>query len=211
MKLRNLLLASVLFSLTSIVSAAVTYDTNGGTYWNQKEESNTKWHVTVSSATRNSAQLDFLNKSDFSYSYQYGLYSLSKYNSLVAEASNGQINSLNAEDWTEGENLWTLSVGKTTDVVLTENVGFWKIVTITEPSTGDGEAISTSHLTFSKTGDDLDKFPKLNEYNVYAKGITQDVKITFGSPLPAPVVTLLIAFAFGGAFMLYRNRKQAKA
>ena len=34
---------------------------------------------------------------------------------------------------------------------------------------------------------------------------------TVGSPLPAPVVTLLIALAFGGAFVLYRNRRQAKA
>ena len=34
---------------------------------------------------------------------------------------------------------------------------------------------------------------------------------TVGGPLPAPVVTLLIALAFGGAFVLYRNRKQAKA
>lgn len=33
----------------------------------------------------------------------------------------------------------------------------------------------------------------------------------FGQPLPAPVVTLLLALAFGGALVMYRNRKQAKA
>lgn len=31
-----------------------------------------------------------------------------------------------------------------------------------------------------------------------------------GSPLPAPVVTLLIALGFGTALVMYRNRKQAK-
>ncbi len=34
---------------------------------------------------------------------------------------------------------------------------------------------------------------------------------TVGSPLPAPVTTLLIALAFGAAFVMYRNRKQARA
>ena len=34
---------------------------------------------------------------------------------------------------------------------------------------------------------------------------------TVGSPLPAPVTTLLIALAFGAAFVVYRNRKQVKA
>ena len=33
----------------------------------------------------------------------------------------------------------------------------------------------------------------------------------FGTPLPAPVVTLLIALGFGAALVMYRNRKQAKA
>jgi len=32
-----------------------------------------------------------------------------------------------------------------------------------------------------------------------------------GSPLPAPVVTLLIALGFGAALVMYRNRKLAKA
>ena len=32
-----------------------------------------------------------------------------------------------------------------------------------------------------------------------------------GAPLPAPVVTLLIALGFGGALVMYRNRKQVRA
>ena len=35
--------------------------------------------------------------------------------------------------------------------------------------------------------------------------------VTFGSPLPTPVITLLIALGFGAAFVMYRNRKQVKA
>ena len=43
------------------------------------------------------------------------------------------------------------------------------------------------------------------------EGNDKSAEVTFGQPLPAPVVTLLIALAFGGAFVMYRNRKQAKA
>ena len=36
-------------------------------------------------------------------------------------------------------------------------------------------------------------------------------EFTFGTPLPTPVITLLIALGFGAALVLYRNRKQVKA
>ena len=38
-----------------------------------------------------------------------------------------------------------------------------------------------------------------------------DGPATSGSPLPAPVATLLIALGFGAALVMYRNRKQVKA
>ena len=41
--------------------------------------------------------------------------------------------------------------------------------------------------------------------------IRKDPEIAFGQPLPAPLATLLIALGFGAAFVVYRNRKQAKA
>ena len=43
------------------------------------------------------------------------------------------------------------------------------------------------------------------------KGNEKSAQITFGAPLPTPVVTLLIALAFGAGFVMYRNRKQAEA
>lgn len=39
----------------------------------------------------------------------------------------------------------------------------------------------------------------------------RDPQIAFGEPLPAPATTLLITLCFGVAFVMYRNRKQAKA
>ena len=42
-------------------------------------------------------------------------------------------------------------------------------------------------------------------------GGTDEGGETVGQPLPTPIVTLLIALAFGAAFVAYRNRKQVKA
>ena len=50
----------------------------------------------------------------------------------------------------------------------------------------------------------------VGHYNNGAMFLGGDTK-TFGSPLPAPVVTLLIALGFGAALVMYRNRKQVKA
>lgn len=36
-------------------------------------------------------------------------------------------------------------------------------------------------------------------------------KFVFGTPLPTPVITLLIALGFGAAFVMYRKHKQVKA
>ena len=47
--------------------------------------------------------------------------------------------------------------------------------------------------------------------NVTPAGLVGGEPYTAGSPLPAPVVTLLIALGFGAALVMYRNRKQARA
>ncbi len=68
----------------------------------------------------------------------------------------------------------------------------------------------SSVLAFSKSKwVETEKFQNGNLFliDMAPDGLTY----TFGNPLPAPVVTLLIALAFGGAFVMYRNRKQAKA
>ena len=68
----------------------------------------------------------------------------------------------------------------------------------------------SSVLAFSKSKwVETEKFQNGNLFliDMAPDGLTY----TIGNPLPAPVVTLLIALAFGGAFVMYRNRKQAKA
>ena len=51
----------------------------------------------------------------------------------------------------------------------------------------------------------------IGQYNNGAMFLVGGEPYTFGSPLPAPVVTLLIALGFGAALVMYRNRKQARA
>lgn len=47
--------------------------------------------------------------------------------------------------------------------------------------------------------------------SVGSKTVEVQKEVVSGKPLPAPVVTLLIALAFGAGLVVYRNRKQAKA
>jgi hypothetical protein len=56
------------------------------------------------------------------------------------------------------------------------------------------------------------KWNKFNNGALFLVSVTAPTStVTQGQPLPAPVTTLLIALAFGGAFVMYRNRKQVKA
>ena len=48
----------------------------------------------------------------------------------------------------------------------------------------------------------------IGQYNNGAMFLVGGSSETFGQPLPAPVVTLLIALALGGALVMYRSRKQ---
>jgi hypothetical protein len=48
-------------------------------------------------------------------------------------------------------------------------------------------------------------------FGIYGSASEGGGKEVIGQPLPAPIVTLLIALGFGAALMIYRNRKQAKA
>ena len=54
-------------------------------------------------------------------------------------------------------------------------------------------------------------FGKSNWLGKYNNGAMFVDGVPAGSPLPAPVVTLLIALGFGAALVMYRNRKQVKA
>ena len=73
--------------------------------------------------------------------------------------------------------------------------------------------VNTTHNFFFYTNDSVPANTVFygKTYSDSGSGNDKSAKVTFGQPLPAPVVTLLIALGFGAALVMYRNRKQAKA
>ena len=72
--------------------------------------------------------------------------------------------------------------------------------------------VGTDHNVLAFADNQWTGSGKFNNGDILLVGLTVPEKeIISGSPLPAPIVTLLIALAFGGAFVMYRNRKQARA
>ena len=80
-----------------------------------------------------------------------------------------------------------------------------------------GDAVSTMNPTDPSLFYIIDSKQNgsANYYLAFGKSANADNRtdpeIAFGQPLPAPLATLLIALGFGAAFVMYRNRKQAKA
>lgn len=101
---------------------------------------------------------------------------------------------------TEGDNLITLPAGvKELGIVSSHKATF------SSDNPSEKFLFYRTKATISK---DYVSFGKLDD-NGHGNDHAADV--TFGSPLPTPVVTLLIALGFGAAFMMYRNRKQVRA
>lgn len=65
------------------------------------------------------------------------------------------------------------------------------------------------HYNYTDVGTGV--FTQSGNSIVFNDGKGNIATVTFGSPLPTPVITLLIALGFGAAFVMYRNRKQVKA
>ena len=111
----------------------------------------------------------------------------------------------------EGKSLWLIDTG-TNYVRLPEGVTELGVVAITKGVYSSDNA--TEKWLFYRTKGSADF-----EFSVsFGKpaddqggGNNKSAKITFGSPLPTPVVTLLIALALGAGFVMYRGRKQVKA
>ena len=127
--------------------------------------------------------------------WHYGLYSLDAGNTWEQELSTGS----NSIDLT-GKNV--------------TKVGVWAYQSNGGGSAGKKDAYSygatTNHAGFHFAATDtVIAFTK----NGTDKGIIgfEGGEGAVGSPLPTPVVTLLIALAFGAGFVMYRNRKQVRA
>ena len=133
--------------------------------------------------------------------------------------------------WVGGEDelIYELfQVGGTWSTVL-ENTSLWQTVRLPDLATMKGakptyalrvsDNVNEPNLLFRSYRDDVYQtaFAYAGNSTVnFTTGNTSDpadktAQFRFGSPLPTPVVTLLIALGFGAAFMMYRNRKQVKA
>lgn len=111
----------------------------------------------------------------------------------------------------EGVNWWTLGTetGSQT-ITVSSDLGLWADIS------NDGKLYksSTSSQQNWKTAAGTYEFHYQYNLNSPASATVTFTPVTdtpVGSPLPAPVVTLLIALGFGAALVMYRNRKQVKA
>ena len=192
MKLRNLLLTVALFFSAGIAFAGHTIDPDAYDFDDFTFTANSN-HVDVN--------LDKGNQTGFTYA----LYDVAAYDEISGTKKWKDV----LENYS-GTSLWTIDTGMnsidlpksgtklgvlcvTKDVYSSNNPDSkWVFYRV------KGTTFSANSVSFGKL-DDL------------GGGNNESATVTFGNPLPAPVVTLLIALAFGGAFVMYRNRKQAKA
>lgn len=127
--------------------------------------------------------------------WHYGLYSLDTGNTWEMELATGD----NTVDLT-GQNV--------------TKIGVWAY-----QSNGGGSAEKKDAYSYGATSNHAQfHFAATGTVIAFTKNGTDKGRIDFGgndetvgSPLPAPVVTLLIALACGAGFVMYRNRKQVKA
>jgi hypothetical protein len=189
MKLRNLLLTAALF-LTAGIASAEIFENEGAIGWNNSTNS-TKVDVT----------LTYYGQEGFTFA----AYDTAKFSSL----SSFTFQDLEKNPSKYEGSVWLLKAGENSIALSNgvESLGFI------------GTNGESPHLVFSANGNSAKKwkFYVNDTMEVIAFDKTSDngggnyaAEITvqaFGAPLPAPVVTLLIALGFGAALVMYRNRK----
>jgi len=221
MKLRNLLLSAALFLTAGIVSAAETYTLEQNNDPVFQKASNGIW----TSIGNNTIDVVVIEAAS---GYNYALFG---YNTVTNTWT--QLADLNSGTTLEGETkeqyrqmykdfggngnsfngAKVYEVDTTFDNTNIEKVGIlgWN---------GSLNQTVLSALNDPATNGSIFKFlPQYEEAVAFnnknsLKGIVvmKDASYqSIGSPLPAPVVTLLIALGFGTALVMYRNRKQVKA
>ena len=193
MKLRNLLLTAALIFTASAVYADV-YHTDNNYFWNNDTNSKS---VTIT-----------LTK-DGQTGFHYAAYDVAQYSTL----GNFSFSDLESNPTKYAGKVWLLSSGDNT-INLTPTIEQIGII----GTSGN----SDNQLVFSSAN-----VSASNQYHFYGNTVSimsygkekgqgthaADISFgasndTFGSPLPTPVVTLLIALAIGAGFVMYRSRKQ---
>ena len=197
MKFRNLLIVSALFLSASVAFAKPhTIDTN--TY----NIDDFSW--TNDTGSQNIA---VTLKYDGQTDYKYIAYDTSKYTSGWSAST--------ALDTESGKSVWLLKEG-VNNITLPENVttlGIYNTThTVYSTNNPDEKWMFYRTIAGGTSPSDMVSFGKLDDKGSgnhaadfsFGAGSGE----TFGTPLPTPVTTLLIALGLGGAFMMYRNRKQ---
>ena len=198
MKIQVLLLSAVFLFISGIVSAAHVIDEE--TY----NLDDFVWSTPANSRIV-SVRLNYGNQTDF----KYAVYDVSKYGVL------SEIDDLFSEESLESNSgsIWLLQPGVNT-INLSGEVKQLGVV-----------AYQPDDVRISFSGDNPDSNfmfyrAKINpppNAVIYGKlddngdGNDYSADILFGSPLPSPVVTLLIALGLGSALVMYRKRRQTKA
>ena len=195
MKLRNLVLTAALL-LTSTFAVADIYEGDDSIVWN-----NDKPNANISVTLKKVGQTGF----------QYAVYDTAKYDSLKDSFS---FNDLKANPEKYKGSVWLLNEGKN-HLYITTAVESLGIIGVNGNS---GHYVFSSNNVPAKNNGNGWLFYVDENLEVISFDATKDkgkgnyaAEITFGAPLPAPVVTLLIALGFGAALVMYRNRKQVKA
>ncbi len=203
MKLHNLLLTAALF-----VSSAVAFAASEAV-----DYSDYSWYNESGKNTINVTLTQFDNQ----WGFTYAVYDVNEYNKVI-----------------EGKTFNSLKKEQEYAFAKLKDAG--KIWNLTKPEHKNGSAVTKITLPSDKTkvtfgvicyNQDVTSVPNVSKnyyfYNlkdsphntVYygfingneGGGNDKAAQVTFGAPLPAPVMTLLIALGFGAALVMYRNRK----
>lgn len=206
MKLRNLLLTAALFLTAGIASAAVVYEDVYNVDEATEETPRVKigedifFEIPQGNFYINNVIDEFGTHRDL---YGHILVSVSNPGSnkftLLALEPFEHAGSFWTADLNEGENEVYLPHEAGSKYAILVNDGGVSASPLNWPG---GRDLSFSPESFSHEGRQTIVF---NDQN------GNKTTVTFGSPLPTPVITLLIALGLGAAFVMYRNRKQVKA
>ena len=214
MKLRNLLITAALFCLSASAFA-------NHTWWDQNTESTATRYTYEDNGTPEKSS-DWVvtwettkDTRTYKTDITFGLFT------FTGTASNHYVPSVNRNTDNAGT-WWILGSGDgERTVTIEKDLGLWaklysgSILYSTASSTGTFRwdiANDSSYVFNFDYGTTYSA--KITFSRVQTGDTTTDNNTTTeqsGAPLPTPVVTLLIALGFGVAFVMYRNRKQAKA
>ena len=198
MKLRNLLATAALLFTATAAFAGHSIDTDkydiSDFTWSKPQGTQ---QITVNLVKN--------NDDDDQKSWSYAVYDTAYYNTFSEDKN--LFGNIGTEAY--AGKIWLLKEGNN-EIALPEGVKELGIVS-SHKATFSGDNPSEKFLFYRTKATISSNYVSFGKLDDKGSGNDHAADVTFGSPLPTPVVTLLIALGFGVAFVMYRNRKQAKA